>query len=1183
MIEINAAQREVLSVLLAEDGKQVWSGGVEGILRRWRVDDGHEVGEPIRIEAGQVIASALSPDLRWLVCGLWLPNPNALSEGKTCARVYDAQTHKQVLDIKAHMGSVFSVDISHDSTKFTTSGGDHLAFIWCMTTGQRLVGPLRHDGWVMLVRFSPTGDRIATVSKSIRIYNSGNGQQLLDIPFPVHIQESISLAWLADGRQLFAASYSEVKRFDTSSGSLLCKWSVPGGGARASVVLSRNRKFAIVTASRSLSFWDTSTDKQIGTAVDHASDVCSIALSTRDDCIAIGQKDGKLTLRSLRDILPGSYLTVNLPFMDINDAAFKSWKQGDLTRAEEFLTEEIAHPFHHGRTLAQRALVRSRLKQLDMAMDDAKKSIEAQRSVIGYIANAVTRIGNGDYESAIRVFDLAFTDGLATDNNFLLLIKAIILFECGKHHDAVSRVDDLIDIVGDKPLYITVRAQMSLLLRDMLLRQGDSERAVELLRRARDALPFQTDPNLLVISLIFGWDFDKLDLAIRLQLQECIKPIEARGDAAVQSENLEDAILQYSTALSLNPLRPAALLVKRSKVRAMVGLWENALKDADEAITADSQSPRGYERKYAALHALQRYGEAVDSFTRMHTLIEESSDQDIRQLGKKYVSPSLWETIICNAIKGVSKTSPLVLIDVKSGRLCDEQKRKDALMSEEQFKELRSSMTEELDNERIQQVVEKYFQYVTLSHVWQGKEPSFQDVTQAQSVWDLDSSSLNEKLRNFCEVVRTEGYRWAWTDTCCIDKTISTVLNQSLKMMYKWYEASAATFVLLVDVESSAALADVGSTSALRDLADSKWMTRAWTAQELLAAKVIRFYDRNWKPYLGDSRLNHKESPEIMQELADAIGVSRQTIIAFNPDDLTVREKLRLASTRNATVEEDVAYSLIGVFKSDIKPYYGEGDAALGQLLEEIVARSGEVTVLAWTGKSSPYNSCLPATLEVYSRPPGASPATNDAEMDMRVAALRNSLSQTDSSLIYDRVTRLPPARFANRRLHLPCVIFAVKKLGVQSFGDGLEYRYRARVSGIGDVEFQTLDLLSSTEPRKLIFVHPWIRDLYDPIDGFSRGSTLDDDAEHESDSETEFESAPSSPSDAVSAATMDGYTHALRLVARLQHPFHALLLQKQSNGEFKRVAAEHDIVVPGIDCRINFTKNIHTEVVEIL
>ena len=80
----------------------------------------------------------------------------------------------------------------------------------------------------------------------------------------------------------------------------------------------------------------------------------------------------------------------------------------------------------------------------------------------------------------------------------------------------------------------------------------------------------------------------------------------------------------------------------------------------------------------------------------------------------------------------------------------------------------------------------------------------FQDVNKAGSVWNLDGSlPLNQKLRNFCEVVRADGYRWAWSDTCCIDKTVSTVLDQSLKVMYKWYEASAATFVCFMDVTSS--------------------------------------------------------------------------------------------------------------------------------------------------------------------------------------------------------------------------------------------------------------------------------------------------------------------------------------------------------------------------------------------
>ena len=490
------------------------------------------------------------------------------------------------------------------------------------------------------------------------------------------------------------------------------------------------------------------------------------------------------------------------------------------------------------------------------------------------------------------------------------------------------------------------------------------------------------------------------------------------------------------------------------------------------------------------------------------------------------------------------------MIDVQSGRLCDGPKRVRIYKSELKFEKLFSSITEQSDSNGVQRAVKKYFEYVTLSHVWEGEEPSFQDVNKAGTVWKLDEShTLNQKLRRFCEVVRADGYRWAWSDTCCIDKTISTVLIQSLKMMYKWYEASATTFILL------------GRSESPLTLAQNIWMTRAWTAQELLAATTIRFYTRDWKLYRDDTYANHKESPEIMQELADAIGIARKTIISFKPEDLSTREKLRLASTRNATVEEDVAYSLIGIFKSDIQPAYGDGYAALGQLLEEIVARSGEVIPLAWTGKesSSQYNSCLPATLAVYSRPSRTFSAIDSAAMDTRVAALRKSLSRTCVTRVYNQITALPPARFANRRLYLPCIIFAVKQLGIQDFRNSSETSYYASVSGIGDVEFQTSDRLSPQEPRRLILVHPWIRELLDPLDRSTWGGTthVDDDD--------------------------NDYARALRLIARLHQPFYPLLLQQQPNGEYKRVAVEHEIVVQGLDLRVDLSKDVRIEVVEIL
>ena len=326
MIETNG--HFMLSLMFSEDGKQVLGGGCidkpgseKGMLQRWRVDDGQEVGEPIRTEGAAIFAVALSPDRRWLVGGLGRSDSG---EAKANVVVWNAQTHEKVLDIDT---PAMSLDISPDSTTLATGSIGGFLCIWSITTGEGLVGPLSHDEFhsgpefvVVAVRFSPVGDRIATASgtegasqtQSIRIFNSKNGQQLVYIPCQSSMDISIPLAWSADGRQLFAATSNQVKRFDTFSGSLLSSWSVPGGGSRNSIVLSRNQRFVAILAHKSLSFWDVSTEMQIGTVIDHASEVASIALSPNDDYISTGEVNGIVTLRNLSEILPRSYLTPNV-------------------------------------------------------------------------------------------------------------------------------------------------------------------------------------------------------------------------------------------------------------------------------------------------------------------------------------------------------------------------------------------------------------------------------------------------------------------------------------------------------------------------------------------------------------------------------------------------------------------------------------------------------------------------------------------------------------------------------------------------------------------------------------------------------------------------------------------------------------------------------------------------------
>ncbi|KIO01974.1 hypothetical protein M404DRAFT_148946 [Pisolithus tinctorius Marx 270] len=178
--------------------------------------------------------------------------------------------------------------------------------------------------------------------------------------------------------------------------------------------------------------------------------------------------------------------------------------------------------------------------------------------------------------------------------------------------------------------------------------------------------------------------------------------------------------------------------------------------------------------------------------------------------------------------------------------------------------------------------------------------------------------------------------------------------------------------------------------------------------------------------------------------------------------------------------------------------------------------------------------------------------------METCITKLRGKLSQENTLSIYHQIKFLPPARFWSRRLHLPCIVFPVRKLSIQGLRRGNEKLYRARVSGLGNVEFTTAGNLPFNEPQKFVFAHPWIRHIRGPSN------------------------APPSPLHAGSVPHVSDYTLALQMIARLGQPFSALLLVQQPNGEYKRVAAENEIIVSGLGTNVT-SKNILATVLEIL
>ena len=209
---------------------------------------------------------------------------------------------------------VDAVDISPESTRFTTAAGGHgdnNASIWDIITGERLVGPLQHDGYITGIKFSLNGEHIATAVEdhSIRVFDSRNGDPLITIKANIsRWAPSTPLAWSNNGQQIFVVSSDcKLKSFDVSTGSQLAESQVHGDGEVMSVALAADGKFLATIARRSIMFWDTSTLTQIGPAIEDTQRIRSIALSPDCSYLATGGFDGNIIIRSLNNSLPDLY------------------------------------------------------------------------------------------------------------------------------------------------------------------------------------------------------------------------------------------------------------------------------------------------------------------------------------------------------------------------------------------------------------------------------------------------------------------------------------------------------------------------------------------------------------------------------------------------------------------------------------------------------------------------------------------------------------------------------------------------------------------------------------------------------------------------------------------------------------------------------------------------------------
>jgi hypothetical protein len=219
--------------------------------------------------------------------------------------------------------------------------------------------------------------------------------------------------------------------------------------------------------------------------------------------------------------------------------------------------------------------------------------------------------------------------------------------------------------------------------------------------------------------------------------------------------------------------------------------------------------------------------------------------------------------------------------------------------------------------------------YAILSHTWgaDGDEVTFKDLSEEGAGTSKPGYS---KIRFCRNQAQKDGLQFFWIDTCSIDKSSSAELSEAINSMFKWYERSAKCYVYLPDVAvGDRADGDNHPEPWKETFKKSRWFTRGWTLQELIAPKSVEFFSRE------GVRLGDKQS--LLEVLHEITEISIEALQGRLLSSFSVEDRMSWAQKRQTKREEDAVYSLLGIFDVQMPLLYGEGQLkALIRLQKEI-------------------------------------------------------------------------------------------------------------------------------------------------------------------------------------------------------------------------------------------------------
>jgi WD40 repeat protein/class 3 adenylate cyclase len=273
------------AVAFSPDGKQVLTGGFDGIAILWDAVTGQKLREFIGHTYDINYGAGFSPDGRYVLTGS-LDNT---------VRLWETQTGKEIRQFTTHTVWIDSVAFSPDGKYVAASGGGG-AQIWNAETGQELRrfdsdGP---DFSFARVSFSPDGRYLVTADLSngtTQLWNLSTGELLHQ--FTGNTDSVTSAIFSPDGKSVLTASVDGFAMlWDIETREEVRQFTGHTEGIYTAIFSPDGRYVATASLDSTARLWDVETGQELRRFIGHTAAVENVAFSPNGNYLVTVSDDG---------------------------------------------------------------------------------------------------------------------------------------------------------------------------------------------------------------------------------------------------------------------------------------------------------------------------------------------------------------------------------------------------------------------------------------------------------------------------------------------------------------------------------------------------------------------------------------------------------------------------------------------------------------------------------------------------------------------------------------------------------------------------------------------------------------------------------------------------------------------------------------------------------------------------